>query len=408
MKTLIFLLGLLALTVWGQDPFTNRFPSSVIGTNDPVAEVTLDGDNVFTGSNTFTGPIFADAVEATTFTADSYLGDFSGVTNLNASELRSGTVPDARLASSVVRSNSPTIHTPTLIDPTVQGTLTAATLNVGTINLTNGINATNLTGVIDDARLASNVQRTNDAIAASRLTTTGVDTWFWVNNAGGFDLTSDGGVFTNLTASALIGIVPDASIAGNILRSNNVAGSAIYMAPSSTTGLGFFSSVTELLTILPELEHVLIGGSLWGGDATFSGNVTNTSGAYYGSGVGLTSLNAANLTADGQLPRLKIVGLDVVTNLWTINTAFGLGTNYVLTSGAATGGITDVSGVPTATERIGQLVIKTTGDLVFTNPVAFYTSDGVDSRTFTNGNLTSLIVHVIPGFSTNLVFSWSK
>lgn len=48
----------------------------------------------------------------------------SALTNLNASELRSGTVPDARLSSAVALTNSPTIHAPTF-----QGTVTVAGTN---------------------------------------------------------------------------------------------------------------------------------------------------------------------------------------------------------------------------------------------------------------------------------------
>ena len=110
-------------------------------TGGPTNVALLNANNIFTGSNTFSGPIFANEVEASTFVADAYYGDFANATNLNASNLTSGTVPDARLATSVVLSNSPTIHTPTLWNPTVQGTLTATQFNVGMVTVTNTENA---------------------------------------------------------------------------------------------------------------------------------------------------------------------------------------------------------------------------------------------------------------------------
>ena len=117
------------------------------------------------------------------------------------------------------------------------------------------------------------------------------------------------------------------------------------------------------------------------------------------------------IVTNGSSPSLLTVtadGFDVRTNSWTINGVLYMGTNATYTGGAATIGITGVGGTIGSAERFGSLAIKSTGDIVFTNPVAFYTSDGADSRTFTNGNLTTVTVQLIPGFSTNLIFSWSK
>ena len=125
----------------------------------------------------------------------------------------------------------------------------------------------------------------------------------------------------------------------------------------------------------------------------------------------INALAAATVVTNGSSPSLLTVtadGFDVRTNSWTINGVLYMGTNATYTGGAATIGITGVGGTIGSAERFGSLTIKSTGDIVFTNPAAFYTSDGVDTRTFTNANLTTVTVQVIPGFSTNLIYSWSK
>jgi hypothetical protein len=127
-----------------------------------------------------------------------------------------------------------------------------------------------------------------------------------------------------------------------------------------------------------------------------------------GNGAGLTNLSATNIVADGQLPRLIATGFDATTNLWAINTAFPLGTNTSITSGADTGGITGVANSSTATERYGQITLKTSGDVTFTNPAAFYTSDFVDSRVITNGNTAVIAVQLIPGLATNMAIAQFK
>ena len=57
------------------------------------ASQTFSGGNTFSGANTFNHP------------GSSFAGNGAGLTSLNASQLASGTVPDARLAANVVRTN---------------------------------------------------------------------------------------------------------------------------------------------------------------------------------------------------------------------------------------------------------------------------------------------------------------
>lgn len=106
---------------------------------------------------------------------------------------------------------------------------------------------------------------------------------------------------------------------------------------------------------------------------------------------------------------LTSYGHSVYTNLFTVNSAIGMGgTNWDISLGAVTGGITGIIGTAGTTKQYAELNVLSTGDTVFTNPAAFYASDGADSRTLTNGNLTTIAVVWKPGLYTNLIFSWSK
>lgn len=69
----------------------------------------LDQANIFSGTNTFVGPVIA---------MGGISGNGSGLTNLNGTEIRSGTVAEARIASAIARLASP----PITGTPTVNGT----------------------------------------------------------------------------------------------------------------------------------------------------------------------------------------------------------------------------------------------------------------------------------------------
>ena len=107
---------------------------------------------------------------------------------------------------------------------------------------------------------------------------------------------------------------------------------------------------------------------------------------------------------DGSLvTNFPVSALTVSTNLWVTNTPIYLGTNFsAVLSANTSGGISGVGGTVTTTEQFSQLFIKATGDITFTNPVAFMCNDYVDTRLITNGNVAIIGVDVIPGLATNL------
>ena len=99
-------------------------------------------------TSTFTG-----GVSATTLTG-THVGDGTGVTNLNASNVASGTLADARLSANVPRLNAANVFS---------GALTAASFAGSGAALVN-LSASNVaSGTLADARLSSNIPRLNAA-----------------------------------------------------------------------------------------------------------------------------------------------------------------------------------------------------------------------------------------------------
>lgn len=137
---------------------TGTLPDAALSSNIPLrtANQTFSGANTFSGTNTFTGPnAFSNA-------GNSYAGNGAALTALNASNLASGTVPDARLSNSVaIRGANQTFSG--------SNTFTGGNLFNNTNNtfLGNGagltaLNASNIaSGTLADARLSANVPRLN-------------------------------------------------------------------------------------------------------------------------------------------------------------------------------------------------------------------------------------------------------
>jgi hypothetical protein len=142
-----------------------------------------------------------------------------------------------------------------------------------------------------------------------------------------------------------------------------------------------------------------------GGLVSFQGrmNAAATLTAADVSGAGGVTNNQTGLTLDGTFSGngSGVVGVpaDSPTNSWTADTPLpvGTGTNYVFASGTVTAGIPGVLNVPTSTERCGQLMIIATGTVTLTNSPAIHMSDGLTSRTVTNGTVAMVSVDVMPG-----------
>jgi hypothetical protein len=152
-----------------------------------------------------------------------------------------------------------------------------------------------------------------------------------------------------------------------------------------------------------------------GGTVTFRSTTRSDSGVndvtlyrssagVFGIGIGSSAPNGSlilsNLTANGTVTAKNFAAN---TNAWALDTPIPFATNgLVLVSGAATGGITGVTGFPASANGCVELTVKATGDVVFTNVAGFRCSDGLSSRTITNGSTADIVLKVVPGVATNM------
>lgn len=148
------------------------------------------------------------------------------------------------------------------------------------------------------------------------------------------------------------------------------------------------------------------------GSTTNSGNVLfSPDDTYNIGGDGVNRPNTISAGSQIAAPILTaytiatIQGFESPTNLWVANTVFNLGTNYFISQGAATVGITGIGNTSVANrEKYGQLMILATGTVVFTNEANIKFNDGLTSRTITNGQCATIAIDYMPGRRTNGFF----
>ena len=138
------------------------------------------------------------------------------------------------------------------------------------------------------------------------------------------------------------------------------------------------------------------------GDASITGNLTALGTSNRVDNLHSTTGTVTTLTV-GSITLQKLP--DVVTNAWTVDTLFPLGTNTTISLGTVTGGYSGVDYAPTNTVRYGEQTIICTGTLTLTNPPGWFTSDFADTRTGTNGNIVKVTVEVVPGVATNMAIA---
>jgi hypothetical protein len=184
------------------------------------------------------------------------------------------------------------------------------------VTLTAPLQGTNITGTIPDTKLSVNV-----ALLNGNQTFTGANSFNGAVTAGNVSntftgaFTGNGFALTNLSTTNLVGILPDARLSTNValLTSNLVfggtnkfTGAVTATNPANVFG-GTFSgnggsltnlSPTNLVGTLPD-AHLSANVALLNGNQTFTGAVTATNaanvftGAYSGSGHGLTNVPGA-------------------------------------------------------------------------------------------------------------------
>jgi hypothetical protein len=254
--------------------------------------------------------------------ANGFAGVGTSLTALNASQLTSGTVPDARIAQTSVTQHQLAITGVGALDA---GSITSnfGNINIGTSTFTgNGsgltnLNATNLaTGTVAGARLGGNqsmagIKTFTDSTQSTSTTTGAVIVTGGVGIGGnlyvGGTLTANGANLTSLNADNLSsGTVPNARLSGSY---------------TGITGVGTLTS---------------------GGIGSGFGNINIGTSTFTGNGSGLTDLNASNL-ASGSVPDARLSsnvvllsGAQTLTGAKTFDANVTLGTSASLFFGSAT------------------------------------------------------------------------
>jgi len=226
-----------------------------------------------------------------TVLASLYIGNASGLSNLNSSNLV-GNVAAANVASSVTNPSQPNI--------TSVGTLTGLTVS-GLLVVSNGsaisnLNSSNLVGNVAAANVASSVTNPSQL----NITSVGILTSLNVSGISNLNsivtslITGNGSAISNLNSSNLVGNVATA----------NVASSVTNPAQSNITSVGTLTS----LTVSGILQTNLLSGNGSGISNLNSSNlVGNVSAANVASSV--TNPSQPNITSVGTLSSLTVSGI---------------------------------------------------------------------------------------------------
>lgn len=211
--------------------------------------VFLNASQVFVGSNRFAGPV--TITNAANSLAGSFTGNGGGLTNLNASALASGTVPDARLSVNVALLNTSQAFT-------------------GTNRFNGVVTATNEANIFaGNGSGLANVVPADGSVTAGKLAAGAVTSASIANNAvTAAQLASDA-----VTANAL---------AANAVTVKSIASNAVTAAQLAA------GSVTSAALAAGAVGSAQLASSL-----TISGSMT--AGSFTGNGAGLTSVNADQL-----------------------------------------------------------------------------------------------------------------
>jgi hypothetical protein len=261
-------------------------------TSNGVLSVSAEGTGLiaqFGNSNVFVSALDTNG----NWTANSYSGNGSNLSNLNASNLTSGTVALQRLPASVVTNNDTTAVT---LTGTFSGTISG---NGG--NLTN-LNASNLTnGTVADARLASDVALLDKSQIFS------VEDTFNV----GLAVNANGGNPQALTVSGSVPGGFGSPLA--LFQNNNTSGNT----SPAFRAVGFGNSPNGVLSVSSEGTGLL---AQFGNSGSFvsqldiNGNWTANS--YTGIGSGLSSVNAITLGGNDLSSVSGESGLSLGTNIF--------------------------------------------------------------------------------------------
>ncbi len=256
----------------------------------------LDAGQTFSGANNFENA------------GNTFTGDGGGLRGLNASQLTSGTLSDIRLSANVARLDATQTFNSANSFSHAGNQFTGSYAGDGG-GLT-GLNATGVTvGTLDDARLSSNVARLDAGQMFS-----GINVFGNTDNEFTGVFRGDGSGLTGLNVSgATAGTLDDARLSVNVARLDagqtfsaaNVFGNPgnQFTGTFSGNGGGLTGLNASQLTAGTVNDARLSGnvarldaGQTFSGASVFGNPGNQFSGSFSGNGGGLTGLNASQLT----------------------------------------------------------------------------------------------------------------
>jgi hypothetical protein len=239
-----------------------------------------------------TGLKITGSIEATSGFIGTLNGSGANVTNLNASNISSGTLNQARLANAAVTLGSTALTLGATVtsvsglssvtSTTFVGALTGAATTAGTVTTAAQPNITSV-GTLSSVSITGNTTSGN-LLTGGLISATGGIT--------GASFTGNGRALTSLSASNIdTGTLPSARLSGTytitVSGSATTAGTVTTAAQPNITSVGTLSS-------LGVTGNTTSGNLLTGGLISATGGITGSQ--FNGSGAGLTSIPGANVT----------------------------------------------------------------------------------------------------------------
>jgi hypothetical protein len=254
-------------------------------------QVQFNNNGTFAGSTSFTyddsvkvlfvngNGNFANTVNASTFK--------SNVANGTAPFVVNSATPVANLGvetAATVRNNAqPNITSLGVLSSlAVSGNLSSGNLNGGNLASANYLAGTLITAAQPNITSVGTLTSlsVNGNITAANIT---ANTGTFAGNAAGL---------TNIPGANVLGIVSNAAYATN---AGNAATAA--QATSANTAVNVTAPSQPNITSVGTLTNLNVTGNVLAGNLNANNVVTSSNGAFYGNGVGLTTLNASNLTS---------------------------------------------------------------------------------------------------------------
>jgi len=423
---------------------TNVATSNLTVTNFHSVTGTLTASNIVTSNLTVSnrlsgGTISVSNIEATanlvvggpaditgTLSAADFIGSGDGINDLNASNITSGTLNNARLPGTISVSNIEATANLVVGGPAdITGTLSAADF-IGSGDGINDLNASNVTsGTLNNLRLpgtisVSNVEATANLVVGGPADITGT--------LSAADFIGSGDGINDLNASNVTsGTLNNLRLPGTISVSNvEATANLVVGGPADITGtLSVGGSLTgPSLTVSGDVQGTSASlGAIDGSSLTVSGDVQGTSaslGVIDGTSIVVTGdVQGLNLTSTGTLSSAGITSSDNVTitgadksltasNISTSNltvsnfhsitgtlSASNVETSNLTVSNRLSGGTISVSNL----EATANLVVGGPADITGTLSAADFigSGDGIDDLNASNVTSGTLNNARLPG-----------